>query len=296
MTAPITGIPFMACSLPLVLSGVFRYRQLQFEKVEHTHRMSTLANAAAVLRLFASDRLELTVTDAARALNLPKSSVSRLLKSMRAAGLLTGAGAAPRYRLGNMLLEIAQAHRQNSALMDLAETELRAICAATRHTGYLSILDGTDVLVVRMLPGREALRVVTPLGSRAAAFATANGRALLARLDDAQVRALHPQRLRGPSPAAPRSMTDLLQRLAQTRRNGWCEAIDEAIPSVHSIAVAVADAVNEETLAFCVSFPVGQASEIEVRRRVRMMTDAARRIAARVGDGFWLSLPTEHAA
>lgn len=282
--------------MALVLSGLFHYRQPLFEKMERSAGMSTLANAAAVLRLFASDRLELTVTDAARALNMPKSSVSRLLKSMRAVGFLTGAGDAPRYRLGNMLFEIVQTHRQNSVLMDLADTELRAICEATRHTGYISILDAADVLVLRMHPGREALRVVTPLGSRAAAFATANGRALLARLDDAQVRALHPKRLRPPSPNAPRSVPDLLQRLAQTRRNGWCEAIDEAIPSVHSIAVAVADAANVETLAFCLSFPVTQASEIELRRMVRMVTDAARRIAERIGDRYWLSLPTEHAA
>ena len=258
--------------------------------------MATLENAAAVLRLFASDRLELTVTDAARALNMPKSSVSRLLKAMREAGLLTGAGAAPRYRLGNMLFEIAQKHRQNSVLMDLADAELRAICDAARHTGYISILDGADVLVLRMFPGREALRVVTPLGSRAAAFATANGRALLARLDEAAVRALHPKRLRPPSSNAPRSMTDLLDRLAQTRREGWCQAIDEAIPSVHSIAVAVSGADKTETLAFCVSFPVGHASEIELRRMVRMLTEAAHRVGERVGDRFWLSLPAEHAA
>jgi len=258
--------------------------------------MATLENATAVLRLFASDRLELTVTDAARALNMPKSSLSRLLKSMREVGLLTGAGDAPRYRLGNMLFEITQQHRQNSALMDLADAELRAICDATRHTGYISILDGADVLVLRMFPGRAALRVVTPLGSRAAAFATSNGRALLARLDDAAVRALHPSRLRPPSPNAPRSMPDLLQRLAQARRDGWCQAIDEAIPSIHSIAVAVTDASHEETLAFCVSFPVGHASEIELRRMIRMLTEAARRVAERVGDRFWLSLPTEHAA
>ncbi len=258
--------------------------------------MSTLENAASVLRLFTADRLELTVTDAARALGMPESSVSRLLKAMREAGLLTGAGAAPRYRVGNMLFEIAQMHRQNSDLMQLADAELGAICKATRHTGYISILDGADVLVLRMFPGRDALRVVTPLGSRAAACATANGRALLGRLPDDKVRALHPKRLRAASPNAPRTMNDLLARLAQLRRVGWCEAIDEAIPGVHSIAVAVEHAASEETLAFCLSFPASQISEIESRRLVRLVTGAARRIAEKVGDGFWMSLPRELAA
>jgi len=258
--------------------------------------MSTLENAASVLRLFSPDRQELTVTDAARALGMPKSSVSRLLKAMRDAGFLTSVAAAPRYRVGNLLFEIAQMHRQNSDLMQLADAELGAICRETRHTGYISILDGADVLVLRMLPGRDALRVVTPLGSRAAAFATANGRALLARLGDDKVRALHPKRLRPPSPNAPRAMTDLLARLAQLRRVGWCEAIDEAIPGVHSVAVAVADAADVETLAFCLSFPDSNRSEIELHRMVRLLTAAARRIAERVGDRFWQSLPRELAA
>jgi DNA-binding IclR family transcriptional regulator len=258
--------------------------------------MSTLENAASVLRLFTPDRLELTVTDVARALALPKSSVSRLLKAMRESGLLAGVAGTPRYRVGTLLFEIAQLHQQNSALMDLADAELGAICRDTRHTGYVSILDGTDVLVLRMHPGREALRVVTPLGSRAAAFATANGRALLARLSDDKVRSLHPERLQPPSPNAPADISSLLDRLKQTRRVGWCEAIDEAIPGVHSIAVAVEDAANAENFAFCLSFPVSQLSQIESRWIVRALTDAARRIAEKVGDRYWQSLPAELAA
>jgi IclR family KDG regulon transcriptional repressor len=258
--------------------------------------MSTLENAASVLRLFTADRLELTVTDVARALGLPKSSVSRLLKAMRESGLLTSAADTPRYRVGTLLFEIAQLHQQSSALMDLADVELSAICRDTRHTGYISILDGADVLVLRMHPGREALRVVTPLGSRAAAFATANGRALLARLSDDKVRTLLKQPLQPPSANAPGSMAALLDRLAETRRVGWCEAIDEAIPGVHSIAVAVEDAANGEIFAFCLSFPVSQLSQVESRAIVRAVTDAARRIAEKVGDRYWQSLPTELAA
>src|ERR1700752_4023031 len=89
-----TPLSYQPCSI-IVNHGSRKWNSL---------RMSTLANAVAVLRLFASDRVELTVTDVARALDMPKSSVSRLLKSMRDAGLLTGAGAgaAPRYRLGNL--------------------------------------------------------------------------------------------------------------------------------------------------------------------------------------------------
>jgi IclR family KDG regulon transcriptional repressor len=252
--------------------------------------MSTLANATSVLRLFSADRLELSVMEVSRLLAMPKSSTSRLLKSMAQEGLLAVAGAPPRYRVGHFLFEIAQLHRNSSSLAPLADQALREMCRETGHTGYISLRDGTDVLVIRLHPGSHALRVVTPLGSRAPAFATANGRALLARLDDEAVRALHPVALKPPSPNSPRNMTDLLTRLDELRRRGWCEAVDEAIPGVGSIAVSVADPQSHETLAFCLSYSASQVTRAEKRRMVSLLTTAARQIAAKLDDPFWRSL------
>ena len=50
--------------------------------------MSALEAAVSVLRRYSSTRTELTVTEVAQMLSLPKSNVSRLLRSMRDVGLL----------------------------------------------------------------------------------------------------------------------------------------------------------------------------------------------------------------
>src|SRR5690349_66074 len=134
--------------------------------------MSALSNAVSVLRLFSGNRPELSVTEVARELGMAKSSASRLLKAMLREGLLANAGTTPRYRLGYVFFEISRLYGHNSTLMDLADNALGAICRAARHGGYISILDGADVLVLRAYVGPEALRVVTPLGSRMPAFAT----------------------------------------------------------------------------------------------------------------------------
>jgi IclR family transcriptional regulator, KDG regulon repressor len=113
-------------------------------------------------------------------LGLPKSSVWRLLREMPDAGLLSGVGNAPRYRIGTLLFEIGRLHRQNSTLISLVDPALAEICRETGHTGYLSMLDGTDVLELRIHPGRQALRVVTPLG-----MLTEAARRVAERVDDA---------------------------------------------------------------------------------------------------------------
>ncbi|MGE3145438.1 MAG: IclR family transcriptional regulator [Pseudorhodoplanes sp.] len=243
--------------------------------------MSTIRNAAAVLRLLSPERLELSVTEVARLLNMPKSSVSRLLKAMMEEGLLAPIGNSPRYRAGNLLIEVASLHGRNSTLMEAAETALADICKTTRHSGYISVLDGIDILVLRVFRGAEPLRVVTPLGSRAPAYATSTGRALLARLTDDEIRRLYssPGDFRVHAENAPQSIDELLTRLARVRRTGWCEAIDEAVPDVGSVSVAVNDPLTE-TLALCVSFPAHLVSKTDRLEIADMLTRTARQIQA----------------
>jgi hypothetical protein len=173
--------------MSLIRSHGSGYRQLEFHFLQL--RMSALSNAVSVLRLFSTER-ELSVTDVSRLLGMPKSSASRLLKAMREQGQLPHVDATPRYRVSPVFLEISRLCGRNLTLMDLADREVADICRATRPGGYMSILDGADVLILRVHLGPEPLRVVTPLGSRMPSFATSTGRALLARLDNEAVRAL----------------------------------------------------------------------------------------------------------
>ena len=105
-------------------------------------------------------------------------------------------------------------HRANSTLSVVADEQLARIVKATGHTGYVAMLDGGDVLGLRMRPGSKPLRVVTSPGDRLPAFCSSTGRALLARLDDATVRALYSVGLQPPSPNAPQTVDDLPGLLA----------------------------------------------------------------------------------
>lgn len=249
--------------------------------------MSSLSSAVEILRLFSIEQLDLSVTEVSRRLGMPKSSASRLLRAMRDEGLVAGVGATARYRVGPLPFELSRLYARRSSLMDIADGELAAICSESGHTGYISILEGTDILVVRVHLGTQTLRVVTPLGSRSAAFETANGRTLLARLPDDEVRARHAGGLLPRSPTSPGTVDALLRALDTVRRTGSCEAIDEGVPGVGSVAVSVADPESGEVIGCCVSFPAATVAPAERARLATLLTGSARRIAAQFGDRFW---------
>ena len=230
------------------------------------------------------------MTDVSRLLGMPKSSASRLMKFMREEGLLARMDNSPRYKVGNLLFEISRLYRLNSSLIEMVDDAMRAICRETGHTGYISILDGADVLVIRMHQGSHALRVFTPLGQRASAFATAIGRTLLARLTDEKVRVLHAEGLAPPSRTSPQTIDELLTALDLVRRCGWAEANDEAIPGVGSVSVSVADLETGETIGFCISYSASNMGAGEKSRIVNLLTAAARRIALRFDDPFFTQL------
>lgn len=249
--------------------------------------MNSVDNVAKVLRLFTPDRDVVSVTEVSQLLRLPKSSTSRLLKAMAEAGLLAAAGHGAGYSVGHLIFETSRRHRAHSTLSVIADEALGRIVKATGHTGYIAMLDGTDVLGLRMRPGSKPLRVVTSPGDRLPASFSSTGRAMLARLDDAAVRVLYSAPLQPPSPNAPQTIDDLLAALATVREKGWSLATDESLPGVESIAVCVEDRESGERIAICLSYSAALISANEKSRIVTLLMRAGCEIGLKFDDGYW---------
>ncbi|MEH2614563.1 IclR family transcriptional regulator [Bradyrhizobium sp. AZCC 1693] len=252
--------------------------------------MSALDNAIEILRCFAPHQPEISNADVIRLTGKPKSSTSRLLRQLRECGLLEQDALTRRYRPGLLVFELGRLHRTQNDFVALAEQRLRAVCAKTGHTGYISVLDGAEQVVLRVVPGSNPLQVVTPPGVRAPAFATSNGRAMLARLNDADIRARMPKPLPAISPSAPRNLTALMARIAEIRRTGYSEASNESLPGVGSLGFALTRRDTNETIGVAVSYP-SQLTSAEERAK---LWQALRTMAVDLGrlfdDPIWLAL------
>jgi DNA-binding IclR family transcriptional regulator len=252
--------------------------------------MSALDNAIEILRCFAAHRPEISNADVIRLTGKPKSSTSRLLRQLRECGLLEQDALTRRYRPGLLVFELGRLHRTENDFVALAEQRLRAVCAKTGHTGYISVLDGAEQVVLRVVPGSNPLQVVTPPGVRAPAFATSNGRAMLARLSDADIRGRLPKPLPAISPSAPRNVTGLMARIAEIRRTGYSEASNESLPGVGSLGFALTRRDTNETIGVAVSYP-SQLTSTEERAK---LWQALRAMAVDLGrlfdDRIWVAL------
>lgn len=251
--------------------------------------MSTLRNAAAVLRGLSTESPEASVTDVATRLGLPKSTTSRLLKMMAEEGLLEPAGVSRGYRVGPLVVGAGRLFRVGSGLIQALNDTIVRIVDEVGHNGYVSVRDGREIFAIRTATAGHGLKVVTPIGRRFPASATAVGRALLARLRDRQVADLYRAALPRPSKNAPATLDELLARLAQVRRERLARADDEANRGVGTIAVAVSDPETQESAAACITFSLALVSREERERISTLLLSGAEQIGQRFGDPVWMA-------
>lgn len=244
------------------------------------NQVPAAARALAVLRLLAEAPGPVPAAVVARALGVPRSSAYHLLTVMVEQGFVVHLPEERRYGLGVAAFEIGSAYARQEPLQRLARLLLARLVDASGQSAHLAVLRGREVLYLleERAPGRPPL--VTDVGVRLPAELTASGRAMLAALPPAQVRALFGDhsafvRRHGDGPA---SLSQLRQVLAPVRRQGWAEERGEVTPGFESVAAAVRDHTGHPAAAVAVTFDPERLREGERETLV----DGVRRTAAAV--------------
>ncbi|MDB5878278.1 MAG: hypothetical protein JWQ41_1692 [Variovorax sp.] len=249
--------------------------------------MASLESAGVILRLINSLQRPVTVTDLVDHLSMPKSSSSRLLRQMGEEGFLERDPQTLAYGPSLMMLELSRLVRSTTQLFPKLQLALQGLCMRSGHTGYISVLDGVDVLVIFVQSGSHPLRLMTYAGHRSPAWATSTGRALLALESDGAVRERFASGLPAVSDNAPAHVDALIERLNVIRSQRYATALNEALPGVGSVSCTVSDPHTGERLAFCLSFPSADADASRIDAlALDLMTEAAG-IGQLVGDPLW---------
>ena len=139
-----------------------------------------------------------------------------------------------RWGLGVAAFEVGSGYTRQEPLQRIARRLLADLADTTGQSAHLAVLHGRDVLYVveERAPGRPPL--VTDVGVRLPAHLTASGRAILAELPAAQVRALYPSAdaFVDRHGTGPRTLSRLRTLLADTRQRGFAIEEGEVTPGL----------------------------------------------------------------
>jgi DNA-binding IclR family transcriptional regulator len=193
-----------------------------------------------VLRLlgaFDPQHRQLTLTELAARADLSLPTAHRLIAELVAWGALERRESGA-YVVGRRVWDLGLLAPVQTGLRQVAEPFLHDIYAATLATVHLAVREGLEVLYLDRLSGHRSVPIVSRVGTRLPAHATAVGKVLLAHApDDVQETAL--RSLTRVTPYTITNPATFRRQLARTRSEGYATTSEEMSLGACSVAVPI---------------------------------------------------------
>ena len=203
-----------------------------------------------ILEHLAGQPAGVTLTDLCDDLGLPKSVVHRLLALLQETGFVHQEASKGRYGLTLKLTMLGLRHYVSTGIDDLVQPILDRLAVDTGELARLAVADGDRLVWVAKAQGaRSGLRydpeVDHDTGHDVILHATSTGKVWLATMpEDEALRIVAATDLRTPErfgPNAVRTLEAFREKLEETRRKGFGEAVEEGEAGTAAVAVAVHD-------------------------------------------------------
>jgi len=198
--------------------------------------LEAFARGLRVIEAFGREKRQMTLSDVARATDLPKPSVRRILYTLSCLGMASSDGRT--FRLTPRVMELASAYLGSNMVSTVVQPACERISDRTEQSCFAAVLDGQDIMMIaHSLHGRPDILAPT-IGLRRPAFNTAAGRALLSQLSDVALD-------RWLDHLEPREMTAftvtdkkaLRAEILAIRKQGYAITAQEMRRGYHAIAV-----------------------------------------------------------
>ncbi len=249
--------------------------------------VKSAARVVEVLEAVAGRPSGLTFTELLEATAFPRSSLHGLVHTLADRGVIRLDSATKRYTPGPKLWELAMGYAHQLQLVPVAWPLLESLRDTFDETVQMGVLEGADVLYVAKASSSHPLQLASHVGSRLPAYATGLGKALLAGLEPAAVKALVPAELPARTPDTFRSRAALEVELRRVRERGYARDLGEYSAEVRCLAAPVVDHTGQGVAAVSVTMASERFDAHREDEIAPVLLAAVQRLSAQLGGVAW---------
>ena len=211
---------------------------LSSDERRRKYAVPALEKGLDIVEYLADQAVPMTQSQLARALNRQPGELFRMLACLEGRGYVRRDPTNGGYALTLKLFQLARIHSPYETLIAAARPLMRALSDEVRESCHLTVLQGSQVLVLTQEESPNPFRLSVEVGSTHSPLRTNSGRLLLAGLSPAAFDAwlAHSREWQGMAPAA---REDLLARIADVRARGHARSLGERFLGGADIGVLV---------------------------------------------------------
>ena len=234
---------------------------MPIQETSKNQGIQVISRAADILRTLGEETGGLSLGQIATRVKLPRSTVQRIVRALSTEGFISTENGSGGIRLGPQIQSLAQAIVADRK--DQLRPMMQKIASETGETVDLAVMDGGRMLFVDQVVGSQRLRTVSSIGETFPLTTTANGKAALACLDEAEaarrvIAELQEGKTKG-------QIATVLSEIEAIRNGALAADEDEHTDGISAMGFAILDPNGE---IFAVSVPVPSSRFARVRDKL----------------------------
>jgi DNA-binding IclR family transcriptional regulator len=243
-------------------------------------------SADRVLRLleaFTPFERDVSLSDLAERVSLPKSSVHRLLTTLVAHGFVDRDAATRRYALGIRLFELGSAAIRERGLHGVAQPVIETLSKETGETCHLAVLSGIEAVYVYKVDGPSSVIMSSRVGGRAPVHATSIGKVLTAWEGEELLKQVKAHPMKAFTSNTITSYKRFATELEEVRAVGYALDLEEFEEGLRCIAAPVRDQTDRVIAALGIAGPRQRFDDVQMKQRVPVVVAAAAALSRSLG-------------
>ena len=245
--------------------------------------IQSLERAMDILEQLAGSPDGAALGEISNRLELHKSTVHRILGTLKERGYAVQDEGSGLYRLGRHIVALAGTYLNDLELRAEAEPFLRRLSERLGETVFLATLIDDEVVYLDNVESYVGLKRFSMVGHRLPVHCTSLGKALLFDLDDGEVRAILSRRpMVRRTPATLCEPDAYLGNLAACRKRGWSSDEEENEAGVSCVGAPIRDYRGRVAAALSAAWDTPKGAD-ERDRIGLLVAETAAEISSRLG-------------
>jgi IclR family KDG regulon transcriptional repressor len=247
-------------------------------------KVNSVDRALVILEYLGTQTKEVGVRELGQAIGLSKSSVHRILQTLRARGFVRWNPDNARYSLGMRAFEVGCGILRSMEAHAVAKPYLEQLVSQLGETAFLGVVDDSELVYIDKIDGRRSVRMYADIGSRRPLHSTAIGKALLAHLERTES-----DRIISARPLAKFTKNTIVdpealrQELEKVRRQGYAEDNEETEEGLYCAGAPLFNYSGRPVASISVAVPKIGQQNVQKERIVKAVVAAALEISTKLG-------------
>jgi IclR family pca regulon transcriptional regulator len=204
----------------------------------NTDFIESLDRGLRVFELFGANSRPMTLSDVAKAADLPRATARRILFTLERKGYVASDGKL--FALTPRVLALAGSYMTSNQVVTILQPVLDKISSDAQEISSLAVLDGSEVIFVERGSPARVFSAGIDLGYRLPAFCSSVGRAMLGKYANDELAAvLDTMDIVAMTPFTVTDKESLKAAIITDREKGYSLVDREAEPGFRSISVPV---------------------------------------------------------